>query len=81
VNVGDMVIRAYMHSAIVPGIIVERKVECLEFDTGDDGSSSYDEVSYVVAWSDGHMTSESAEELDSLNKALNGRSIWKEKEE
>ena len=80
-KVGDMVIRSYAYPTFTTGIIIERKVETLEFDARSADTFTYDEVSYVVAWSDGYMTSESAEELDYLNKAGYGRSIRKENEE
>ena len=69
-KVGDMVVRAYAFHAFIPGIVVERKVVELKFDEDDDGTFKYDEVSYVVAWSDGVITSELDVELEYLEDAL-----------
>ena len=69
-KVGDMVVRAYAYYAFIPGIIIDYKVTPVEFDGDGAGSFKYDETSYVVAWSDGKITSELDVELDFLEDAF-----------
>jgi len=70
VKVGDLVVRAYAFHTFIPGIIVDSQTQELEFDGDSSGTFKYDEVSYVVAWSDGVMTSELDSELEYLEAAL-----------
>lgn len=74
-KVGDMVVRAYAFREFVPGIIVEEKRENIsseEFDSESTEPWSYEQLSFTVAWSDGVITSELAEELDYLDRTLRG---------
>lgn len=63
VHVGTMVIRAYAWHDIVPGIIIEEIIK--EVITPDE-SDSYTEIQFMVQWSDGHLTRELYEELDTF---------------
>ncbi len=70
-----MVVRRYAFHAYIPGIIVEEKREIIsseEFDSESTEPWSYDQISFTVAWSDGVMTSEMAEEIDYLDSTLFG---------
>jgi hypothetical protein len=70
-NIGDMVIRAHAGSTITPGIIVDVEKETVNFDGGVEGPRSYEEIRFVVAWSDGTQTSQldvELDELETLNK-------------
>jgi hypothetical protein len=74
-KVGDMVVRSYVMPSLVPGIIIGEETEAVDIwriaarDTG--GSWSYDQVSLIVAWSDGTMSREMSEELLYLEEAIN----------
>ena len=63
-KVGDMVVRAYTWPCLLPGIIVDEDSTMIEFDGDPDGSFSYEEVSFTVAWSDSTMSMEQREELE-----------------
>ena len=71
-KVGDLVVRAYVFRAFVPGIIVEEKrqnITSKEFDNKAAEPWSYEQLSFTVSWSDGWASSESAEELEYLEEA------------
>ncbi len=63
-KVGDMVIRAYatVHGTS-PGIIIDQHLIPVEFDGDNEGTYTYDQVDYVVFWSDYTTSTEMLEEL------------------
>lgn len=67
-KIGDVVIRAYIWHAQVPGIIVDRGVTTVSEDGW--GPNSYDQVMFTVSWSDGSITRECSLELELLEDAL-----------
>ena len=72
-KVGDMVVRAYAYHAFIPGIIIEEKrqdITSKEFDKEATEPWAYEQISFIVAWSDGQGSSESAEELEYLENAI-----------
>ena len=66
-KIGDMVIRAYAWSSIVPGIIVDEQSDILK---DDEGNELYVQTNYIVQWSDGIQSTEMYEELDHLGPVL-----------
>ena len=58
-----MVVRAYSWHAFVPGIIVDEESELVQ-EWVDGGSYSYESDNFMVAWSDGTMSTEMGVELD-----------------
>ena len=64
-KVGDMVNQLRGH-ALIPGIIVDEDHEIIQPDPVLP-NVQYEQLSFTVAWSDGIMTSELAEELDYLD--------------
>lgn len=68
-KVGDVVIRAYAHKGILPGIIVDQYEEIIG------GCEHYGDIAstmFIVQWADGLQTGEMYEELDLYEISL----IW-----
>lgn len=62
-KIGDTVVRAYAHYALIPGIIVDTELKVLIQEEDDE---PYELVNYIVYWSDGSQSTEMYEELDYL---------------
>jgi hypothetical protein len=70
-EVGEVVVRAYAHHAIVPGIIIEKKEIKYPSDwEEEDHGDIHIETNYLVAWSDYSETWELWEELDYLEDVI-----------
>ena len=69
-KIGDMVIRSYAWSSIVPGIIVEERWAKEKVEHREDIDIDYTNIVFTVMWSDGLQTSEMAEELFLLEDVI-----------
>ncbi len=63
-KLGDLVVKAYSHSPVVTGIIVEEVLEDCIVDVDDEEEQPYVLTSFQVLWPDGSETNELYEELD-----------------
>tara|TARA_B100000214_G_scaffold174871_1_gene125668 strand:- start:1015 stop:1242 length:228 start_codon:yes stop_codon:yes gene_type:complete len=69
-KVGDLVVRAYAYSGVIPGVIVEKYLEDIPI-SGEDGSAiAYTNTMFVVQWSDGTQSREMYEELDLYEQSV-----------
>ena len=71
-KIGDMVVRAYAYRAFIPGIIVDEEINIIKPDYGEEENfEPYEDLNFIVQWSDGSQSKEMDMELDFLEDALN----------
>ena len=66
-NIGDLVVRAYAHYRVIPGIIIDRYEEIIGACEQEGDLTS---TMFIVQWSDGTQTSEMYEELDTYENII-----------
>ena len=69
-EVGDLVIRAYAYSGIVPGVVVEKYLEDIPISDEAGSEIAYTNTMFVVQWSDGTQSREMYEELDFYEQSI-----------